>query len=107
VHYLCGADKGGTSIYRHRSTGFESVNAERVDQYKKIVRDEMESISYQPKYMNGSNEFFERIVSYEAVFNRLVMYRCTSLHSGNIAPDFILDSNPRTGRLTLNTFLFS
>jgi hypothetical protein len=27
------------------------------------------------------------------------------LHSGNIAPDFLFDTNPRTGRLTINTFI--
>ena len=106
VHYLCSADKGGTSLYRHRATGFESVDNDRVDDYKKHAAHEMVSAACNGKYMNGSNEFFEQIGSYEAIFNRMIMYRSTSLHSGNIAPDFNLDPNPRTGRLTLNTFIY-
>ena len=106
VHYLSSGEKGGTSIYRHRATGFESVDALRANIYKKIVDAEIKNIDCEKKYINGSNEFFEQIASYEAIFNRLIMYPCTSLHSGNISSDFVFDINPRTGRLTLNTFIF-
>jgi hypothetical protein len=105
VHYLCTPDKGGTSLYRHRSTGYESIDVSRVDGYEKIAHKEMESPQCKEKYMNGNNDFFEKIASYDAEFNRIIMYRCTSLHSGNIASDFTFDANPRTGRLTLNTFV--
>jgi Family of unknown function (DUF6445) len=107
VHYLCAADQGGTSLYRHKATGYESIDAMRVEEYEKIAHKEMESSQCKGKYMNGSNDFFEQIASYEAEFNRIIMYRCTSLHSGNIAPHFTFDANPRTGRLTLNTFVFT
>jgi hypothetical protein len=33
------------------------------------------------------------------------MYRRTTLHSGSLAPDFVPDPNPRTGRLSINAFL--
>jgi hypothetical protein len=107
VHYLCAPEKGGTSLYRHKATGFESIDPSRVDEYEKIAHREMESSQLKGKYMNGSNEFFEQIASYEANFNRIILYRCTSLHSGNIAPNFTFDPNPRTGRLTLNTFIYT
>jgi len=106
VHYLSADAKGGTSLYRHRATGFESVDATRIDDYKKIVQAEIQAGRGEKKYINGSNEFFERIASYDAIFNRLIMYPCTSLHSGNISSDFVFDSNPISGRLTLNTFIF-
>ena len=106
VHYLCDREKGGTSLYRHRATGFEYVDEKRIHDYGEIVRGEMEKSSCLPAYINGSNDHFVRIASYEAVFNRFIMYRCTSLHSGNIASDFDFDKNPETGRLTLNTFIF-
>jgi len=106
VHYLCDREKGGTSLYRHRATGFEYVDEKRIHDYGEIVRGEMEKSSCLPAYINGSNDHFVRTASYEAVFNRFIMYRCTSLHSGNIASDFDFDKNPRTGRLTLNTFIF-
>ncbi|HEY5806996.1 MAG TPA: DUF6445 family protein, partial [Povalibacter sp.] len=50
---------------------------------------------------------FERIARYEAVFNRALIYRGSLLHSVNVPNDFVPDTNPRTGRLTLNTFLIS
>lgn len=105
VHYLCGSDKGGTSLYRHRKTGFEYVDSNRAAIYTKKLTDEINDTSYPQCYMNGSNHLFEKIASYEATFNRMIIYRCTSLHSGNIAPDFLFDANPHTGRLTINTFI--
>jgi hypothetical protein len=105
VHYLCGSEKGGTSLYRHRETGFEYINKARVAIYTEKLTSEIDNIFYPKCYMNGSNQLFEQIASYEAIFNRMIIYRCTSLHSGNIAPDFSIDPNPRTGRLTINTFI--
>lgn len=104
VHYLCQSHHGGTSLYRHRQSGFEYVDAGRNTQYRDLVAEQ--EPDFPRGYMNGSNAFFEQIASYEARFNRLVIYRSTSLHSGNIAPDFNFDTNPRTGRLTLNTFIY-
>jgi hypothetical protein len=105
VHYLCDGDKGGTSFYRHRDTGFEYVDQNRSAIYKEKLTDGINSTPYRQAYMNGSNHLFEQIASYEAVFNRMIIYRCTSLHSGNIAPDFSFDANPLKGRLTINTFI--
>lgn len=105
VHYLCGADKGGTSFYRHKSTGFESVDTVRKAIYSQQLVCDLDGADYPHAYINGSNELFDQIASYDAVFNRMIVYRCTSLHSGNIAPDFLFDENPRSGRLTINTFI--
>ncbi len=105
VHYLCGSEKGGTSFYRHRDTGFEYVDSKRVVTYTERLTNGINNTVFPQCYMNGSNQLFEQIASYDAVFNRIIIYRCTSLHSGNIAPDFSFDSNPRTGRLTINTFI--
>lgn len=107
VHFLCGAEHGGTSLYRHRATGFEYVDDTRLDEYRKVIAEQEKLPDFPTGYMNGSNHLFEQIASYEAVFNRLIMYRCTSLHSGNIAPDFAFDTNPGTGRLSINTFIFT
>jgi hypothetical protein len=107
VHFLCGAGHGGTSLYRHRATGFEYVDDKRLDEYRKIIARQEKMPNFPTGYMNGSNHLFEQIASYDAVFNRIIMYRCTSLHSGNIAPGFSFDPDPRTGRLTINTFIFA
>lgn len=106
VHYLCDENKGGTSLYRHKTSGYEFVDGARMPHYRQRLNAELSPDRIPQAYMNGSTEDFEQIASISACFNRLVVYRCTSLHSGNIAPDFTFDPSPRTGRLTLNTFIY-
>lgn len=105
VHYLCDSTLGGTSLYRHRSTGYESVDQSRFPHYSTTLKNELLSCSYPQTYMNGDNDLFERVMSYEAAYNRIIVYPCNCLHSGNIASDFSFDRNPRQGRLTVNTFI--
>jgi hypothetical protein len=106
LHYL--SELGGTSFYRHRSTGRESVTAEAQEQYIRRVNEEVRSKGLPPhEYVEGDSELFERIAKYEAAFNRALIYRGNMLHSVNVPPGFVPDPNPRTGRLTLNTFLLA
>jgi Family of unknown function (DUF6445) len=107
VYFLCGTEKGGTSLYRHKKTGFEYINAARTQIFSESMNESTKNRIIAKQYMNGSNEFFEQIANYQSNFNRLIMYRCTSLHSGNIASDFDFNPDPRKGRLTLNTFIGS
>lgn len=107
IHYLCPPDKGGTSLYRHKATGFESVNSARRAEYDRYLAAEAKDNEWMGKYINGSNKYYERIASYDAAFNRMVIYRGNCLHSGNISADFNFDPNPRTGRLTLTSFINS
>lgn len=106
IHYLCDGEHGGTSFYRHRETGFESIDKTRRGPYFQALETQAKTHGLpEPAYINGDTPLFERIASYPAVFNRALIYRCTSLHSGDIAEDFKFDTNPRTGRLSINTFL--
>jgi hypothetical protein len=106
VHYLFRANYGGTAFYRHRGTGYEYVDADRQPEYLKLVEAEMGGPhSAPPAYINGDTPLYERIAIQDGVFNRLVMYRRTTLHSGSIEPDFVPDANPRTGRLSINGFI--
>lgn len=106
VHYLCGKEKGGTSLYRHRKTGYEKITSETIDHYKQTVLDEGALTFEKKSYMNGSTDYFEQIATVDATFNRIVIYPSNVLHSGNIAADFNFDANPATGRLTLNSFIY-
>jgi hypothetical protein len=106
VHYLCAPGHGGTSFYRHRSTGFESIGEAQQDIFAATLKNEFAvSSAPPPRYANGDSNLFVRTASFDAVFNRLLLYRGVMLHSGNIAPEFEFDNNPRTGRLTANSFL--
>jgi len=106
LHYLCKPQHGGTSFYRHRSTGYELILESNVNQFVSIANDEVKKLGVpSSNYFDESNAQFERIAKYEAQFNRLLIYRGALLHSANPPSDFVPDLNPATGRLTVNTFL--
>lgn len=106
LHYLCGPEHGGTSFYRHRSTGLEVITPENQPHYIRAVNAEVKEKGMPtPQYVDGDTELFERIARYDAAFNRALIYRGSMLHSVNVGPGFVPDPNPRTGRLTVNTFL--
>lgn len=112
VHYLCDERFGGTSFYRHRSTGFESMDAQRIAGYaprlkQEVMQEAMQEAKRDPAggftYIRGDTALFERTASVNAKFNRAIFYRSNVLHSGDIAVDAGLSSDPRRGRLTANT----
>ena len=105
MHFLCPNTFGGTSLYHHVGTGFECIDEQRVEEFatalsKEIQRDGPPA----PAYMNGDTELFCQIASYGAEFNRAIIYRSSSLHSGDIPPDYRCDPDPRTGRLSIASF---
>jgi len=103
LHYLCAS--GGTSFYRHRSSGIEVITHEIEERYIRMVNSEVREHGMPPaRYVEGDSELFERVARYDAVYNRLLIYRGSMLHSVNVPHDFVPDTNPRTGRLTVNTF---
>jgi hypothetical protein len=107
IHYLfSNKSLGGTAFYRHRATGFEYVDKRRHRQYFATLEKE----SADPKfpgcaYINGDTQYYERIAAQDGVFNRILIYRRNSLHSGSIDASFVPDSNPLTGRLSINSFI--
>lgn len=106
LHYLCGPENGGTSLYRHRSTGIESVTPENRDRYMQAVNREVKELGIPPpRFIEGDTEQFERIATYACQFNRILIYRGRNLHSVNTPPSFVPIADPRRGRLTVNTFL--
>jgi hypothetical protein len=105
VHYLQSIPSMGTALYRHKPTGFEYVDDQRYAQYITNIQQRFAAEGDYPEgYINGSTDQFEEVMSFDAVFNRLLMYRGTSLHSGKIGKDYNFDPNPATGRLTLTSF---
>jgi hypothetical protein len=104
LHYL--SDLGGTSFYRHRSTGTEIVTADVQERYMRAVNAEVRAVGMPAaQYVDGDTTLFERIARYDAVVNRMLVYRGSMLHSVNVPAGFVPDANPRTGRLSINTFL--
>lgn len=106
VHYLCGPEKGGTSLYRHKKTGYEKITADVIDDYQKSLLDEGATYIDKKAYLCGGNNYFEPIAEIDAQFNRMIVYPSNILHCGNIPPDFNFTAHPLKGRLTLNSFIF-
>lgn len=104
--YLAGTDKGGTAFFRQRSTGFETVDAERRGAFEAALDSGLAEHGEPPAgYLDGDNALFERIALYEARPNRGLIYRGHSLHSAAITPGAELPEDGTTGRLTLNALL--
>ncbi len=57
-----------------------------------------------PGYMTDSNEFFKKVLTVPARWNRLIFYDGNVFHTGDIANPAKLSADPQTGRLTLNGF---
>ena len=108
LHYLCGPEHGGTSFYRHRSSGIESITDGNRDRYIKLVNSEVKSNGMPPaRFIDEDTAMFERVARYDCAFNNALIYRGNLLHSVTTPPGFVPNSDPRTGRLTVNTFLLA
>ena len=104
LHYLCDGSHGGTAFFRHRATGFESIDEARKPLYFETLKRETGLHPPPARYMAGDDPLYERTGGFDAKFNRLLLYRSRILHSGSVNPAN-LSSDPRKGRLTANLFL--
>jgi len=107
VHYLCDEKHGGTSLYRHKFSGFERISIERFPSYTQQIKKQAvaEKLHEHPCYIAGETCLFEQIYSVEAKMNRAVIYPSNALHSGNIRPQMGLLNDPKKGRLTISSFI--
>src|SRR5690606_21477890 len=78
VHYLLPEGGDGTAFFRHRATGFETVNETRRAAYAAAL---------------------------DAELAEALLYRSWNLHSGAIVPGAVLSADPRDDRLTVTAFL--
>jgi hypothetical protein len=106
VHYLFRTDLGGTAFYRHRKTGFEAIDQSRKAEFYEIREQEEFGPDSPPNdYIGGDTPLYEEIDRQAGIFNRMLIYRRNSLHSGSINPQFPLVADPYKGRLSINGFL--
>lgn len=105
MHYLLGAERGGTAFYRHRRTGFEIITPEREAAYRAAqAEDEREYGPPPVRYHHGDSQRYEMIGEVAAEPDRLILYRGRLLHSGVIPDATALSEDPAKGRLTINMF---
>ena len=106
LHYLAPEVLGGTAFYRHRATSFESVTPNRLQQYRQTLdADLAREGAPEPAYIARDTAMFEQIARFDGPFNRAILYRSNSLHCAWLPSGTAFDADPRSGRLTLNTFL--
>jgi hypothetical protein len=106
LHYLARDERSGTAFYRHRSTGFETVGADRLGDYRAALDADLRREGLPaPGYIAGDTAIFEQIAMHPGRFNRAILYRSNTLHCAFVPPDLVLSADPRAGRLTVNTFL--
>lgn len=107
IHYLSDHPHG-TAFYRHRSTGWETIGADRAARYDAALTDELErGGAPHAGYLTGDTSLFERIHLAEPRMNRALLYRSHCLHSGDIAPGAGLSADPAQGRLTVTGFFMA
>lgn len=106
LHFLSRDEGTGTAFYRHRATGFETIDAARFAPYGSRLEREIAEAGMPPAaYISGSDGQFEQIACFAGRFNRALVYRGHSLHCAFLPEATVLSSDPRAGRLTVNTFL--
>ncbi|MBX9815029.1 MAG: hypothetical protein A4S12_04185 [Proteobacteria bacterium SG_bin5] len=104
VHYLMPGGGDGTAFFRHRATGYETLDATRAPRYQAMLAAELRAAA-PAGYIAGDTALFERIAVVPAEDNRAVIYRSALFHSGAISPGARLSADPRLGRLTVTAFL--
>jgi hypothetical protein len=105
LHYLCDERYGGTAFFRHRSTGFETISAEREGTYIQARDRELAAGAPLAGYIRDDSRNYEQIEAVQCKFNRVVIYRSQLLHSGVIPSDMNFSHDPALGRLTANIFV--
>ncbi len=107
LHYLSGTP-GGTAFYRHRSTGFESLSADRLPAYRAALDADLQHHGLPlPGYIGGNTAIYECVTAYQGLFNRALLYRGNLLHCADIPAGLALPASVRHGRFTVNSFLRS
>jgi Family of unknown function (DUF6445) len=106
LHYLAPQGCGGTSFFRHRSTGFNAVSEDRLAAYEAALRSDIATNGMpDAAYISGNTPIFEEIFRVEGRFNRAVLYRGNTLHCAHIPEGLSFSTDPRVGRLTVNSFI--
>ena len=105
IHYLVPDGCDGTAFFRHRSTGFETIDHARSAHYFASLNEDLRAHGEPPlAYPDGSTPIFEQTRHFDGHYNRALIYRGRMLHSGAIRPDSPSSADPRTGRLTITGF---
>lgn len=106
LHYLARDERSGTAFFRHRGTGFETIDAARLEPYRQALAADVSRHGLPPPgFIEGDTPIFQQIARHDGRFNRAILYRSHALHCAAIPSGIALAEDPFAGRLTVNTFL--
>ena len=106
LHYLCPDHTDGTAFFRHRSTGFETVNEARSSSYGEALEADFKKYGTpEPAYIGSDNAIFEQVHTCDAKYNRALVYRGKMLHCASVSSPELLLGDPIAGRLTVASFI--
>lgn len=97
------AELGGTNFFRPLRP-LQEVERMVHDSGELSAADFSAQYGILPGYMNDSNSWFERVLSVEPRWNRLLFYSGELFHCSHIPRPELLSADPRRGRLSLNGF---
>lgn len=94
---------GGTSFYMPRRSRQETA-ALLADSTRLPMAEFSRRHGVPQAYLDGSNDWFERVLQVPARWNRMIFYDGGLFHSGDIGAPERLSDDPIRGRLSLNGF---
>ena len=104
LHYLCDGNFGGTGFFRQDATSIEIVGPDNEARYVG-TRDRELMVPPPPGYVSQNCRDYTSTGAFEAIFDRLLLYRSCHLHCGLIPADMPREADPLRGRLTANIFV--
>jgi len=108
VIYLFDRAHSGTSFYRHRATGYERIREDTAQNYKIALNHNMKTLGPPAReYTNGSNALFERFLSVDSAFNRMVIYSGNALHAADIDGSLLEGNDNKRWRFTITSLINS
>lgn len=103
IHYLAHDQGGGTGFFSHRATGYEMVTPARRETYLNTLAAELETVGELTRFTGPETPNYAMLDAAEWRFNRLIIYPSNVLHCA-LFEGARLNDDPRTGRLTANSF---
>jgi len=104
--YINPGEFGGTGFFRHKPSGYEVIDGRRKKAFISQAERYMDQFGLpRAAYINDSTDHFELVERVDYRPNRLLAYPGNLLHSGLIEPERDINSDPASGRLTVNLFV--
>ncbi len=104
VHYLSSPELGGTSFYSYKPKKLVQFQQEHKSVLPEMVAKVTDSQGDHDGYITESTSLFEKVLTIDAKFNRLVIYPANVLHSANLASPNSYCGDLSQGRLSISSF---